>query len=75
MISKKPFELPPEVAREFFGDVHAYFAEKDRHKRDLIAVYQLRALQKYQGPLERKLQLSDVKELFDRLKDLDPSER
>ena len=45
MISKKQLELPPEVARAFFSDVRAYFAEQDRHKRDRIAVYQLRALQ------------------------------
>ena len=58
--------LPPEVARAFFSDMRAHFSEKDKHRRDRIAVNQLRTLQEFQGPLEKKLQPSDMRELFDR---------
>lgn len=69
MVTRKPLELPPEVAKAFFSDVRAYFAESDKHRRDRIAVYQLRALQQYQGPLEKKLQLSDIRHMLEQMKD------
>lgn len=69
MVIRKTLELPPEVARAFFSDARAYFAEKDKRQRDRIAVYQLRALQAYQGPMEKKLQLSDIRNMFEQMKD------
>lgn len=58
---RKPLELPPDVARAFADDMHAYFAEENPIKRDGIAVRQLRALREHQRPGEKKLRLSDVK--------------
>jgi hypothetical protein len=58
---RKPIELPPEVAREFLADKHAFFAEKNTVKADAIAARQLHALrQHYTG----KLRLTDVKGIF-----------
>jgi len=65
----KPLDLPPDVARAFVEDMRAYFAEENPIKRDGIAVRQLRALREHQGPREKKLRLSDVKELFAQMKD------
>jgi hypothetical protein len=64
----KPLQLPPEVARAFMDDMEAYFAENDKHRADAIAVRQLRTLQDYQAPYEKKLRLSDVRQLFERMK-------
>jgi hypothetical protein len=61
--------LPPEVARKFVKDMRAYFAERDGIKRDAIAALQLHVLKEYQGPREMELRLSDVKEMFLRLRD------
>jgi hypothetical protein len=51
---KTDMEMPQAVAREFVEDMQAYFAENDKHRRDAIAVRQLRALQEYQGPREKR---------------------
>ena len=69
MISRKPLDLPPDVAYAFVEDMRAYFAEENPIKRDGIAVRQLRALREHQGPREKKLRLSDVKALFAQMKD------
>jgi hypothetical protein len=66
----KPLDLPSAVARDFVKDVRAYFAENDGHKRDAIAVRQLHALKQHQGPREKALQLSDVKQMFLEMKGL-----
>jgi hypothetical protein len=47
----------------------AYFAEENQIKRDAIAVRQLHALKEHQGPREKALRLSDVKKMFDHMKD------
>jgi hypothetical protein len=65
---RKPLDLPPAVARAFVEDMRASFAEENHIKRDGIAVRQLRALREHQGPREKKLRLSDVKEMFEQLK-------
>jgi hypothetical protein len=65
----KPIELPPDVARRFFKDLRAFLAEKNTIKADGIAVRQLQVMRRYQGPHERKLRLSDVKQMFLHLKD------
>src|SRR3984957_21286181 len=64
MMIRKPLDLPPAVARAFGEDMRAYFAEENPIKRDGIAVRQLRALREHQGPRDKKLRLSDVKEMF-----------
>ena len=58
----------PVVARSFVKDMTAFFAEDDGHMCDAIAVRQLRALREQQGPREKALRLSDVKELFAQIK-------
>ena len=68
MIARKPLDLPPAVARAFVDDMRAYFAEENPIKREGIAVRQLRALREHQRPREKKLRLSDVKEMFEQMK-------
>jgi hypothetical protein len=70
MMIRKPLDLPPAVGRAFVDDMWAYFAESDSIKRDLIAVRQLQALKELQAPRDKKLRLSDVKEMFLQMKDL-----
>ena len=65
----KPLEPPPEIARRFFEDLRAYHREKNPLKADEIAGRQLHALRQYQRPREKKLRLSDVKAMFEELKD------
>ena len=48
--------------------MRAYFAEENQIKCG-IAVRQLRALREHHGPREKKLRLSDVKEMFLQIKD------
>ena len=62
-------EIPPEVARLFVRDMRAFFAEKDKIKADEIAGHQLYTLKQY---YPGKLRLSDVKEMFLRMRD-DPA--
>src|SRR6185437_8982063 len=59
-MSRKPIELPPEVAHRFVEDMRAFFAAKG-HKADEIAARQLHTLREYQRPHEKKLRLTDVK--------------
>jgi lipase chaperone LimK len=66
--SSKPLDLPPGIARAFVNDMKLFFAEEDKHRRDAIAVRQLRTLQEYQSPHEKKLRLDDVRQLFERMK-------
>jgi hypothetical protein len=68
-IKRKPLELPPEVARRFFEDMRAFHRERGPIKRDEIAARQLHALAGYLRPRDRKLRLSDVKELFEQMRD------
>ena len=69
MIKRAPLELPPAVARSFMKDLRAFHAEPNAIKRDEIAACQLYALRDYQGPRERKLRLSDVKDMFEQMRD------
>jgi hypothetical protein len=61
MIKRPPLQLPPEVARDFLADMHAFFAAADSLARDKIAARQLRSLREYQPG---KLRLTDVELLF-----------
>ena len=69
MITRKPLELRPEAARRFFEDMRAFHGERSPIKRDEIAARQLHALRGYLRSRDRKLRLSDVKELFDQMHD------
>lgn len=63
-------ELPPEVARAFVRDMRAYFAAgHDQIKADGIAAQQLRALREYLGPRDKKLRITDVREMFHQMRD------
>ena len=63
---RKPIELQPAVARRFVEDMRAFHAEENAVKRDEIAARQLHALrQQYTG----KLWLSDVREMFEQMRD------
>jgi hypothetical protein len=63
----KPLELPLAIARRFVQDLRAYHCEKNPLKQDEIAIHQLRALQEH---YDGKLRLSDIKRLFESMKDL-----
>jgi hypothetical protein len=65
----KLIELPPAVARRFVEDMRAFHAEPNAIKRDEIAARQLYALRDYQEPRQGKLRLSDVKEMFEQVRD------
>jgi hypothetical protein len=65
---KAKLNLPPNVARAFWTDLRAYWAEDDGHKRDAIAVRQLHTLKEYQSPRDKPLRLSDVKAMFVEMK-------
>jgi hypothetical protein len=66
---RKPIELPPEVARDFVRDMHAFFAEESRLKRDEIAIRQLLGLNEYLGRRQKPLRVTDVKEMFVQMRD------
>ena len=65
----KPIELPPEIARAFVKDMRAFFREENQLKRDEIAARQLYALSAFQRPRDKKLRLSDVKQMFEQMRD------
>jgi hypothetical protein len=66
---RKPIEPPPDVARSFVEDMRAFLMERDAIKRDEIAARQLHALNEYCEPGQPKLRLSDVKKMFERMRD------
>jgi hypothetical protein len=66
---RKTLELPPSIARAFVKDVRAFFAEEDKHRQDEIAARQLSALNEHRGRQEKPLRLSDIKMMFEALKD------
>jgi hypothetical protein len=68
-VIKRQLDLPPKVARAFIDDMRAYFAEENRNKQDEIALPQLHALKEHQGPREKPLRLSDVKQMFLAMRD------
>lgn len=64
---RKPFELPPAVARAFVKDMRAFFKASPL-KQDEIAAATGWMLQKHL-PRGTRLRLSDVKALFIQMKD------
>ncbi|QOZ25903.1 hypothetical protein [Bradyrhizobium sp. CCBAU 51753] len=69
MLKRKPIEIPPEAARQFVADMQAYHAEPDDNRRDEIAVRARHMLLDYM-PDGTRLRLTEVTELFDRLRKL-----
>jgi hypothetical protein len=69
MIKGKPMEIPPAAALRFLADMRAFHSTDDAIKRDQIAALQLHALRELL-PRDAKLTLSDVKVLFERMRDL-----
>ena len=61
--------LPPSAVASFVRDMRAFLTEPNAIKRDEIAARQLDVLEKFRLPQERDLRLSDVKEMFLRMKD------
>jgi len=50
--------------------MRAYFAAgHDQIKADGIAAQQLRALREYLGPRDKKLRITDVREMFHQMRD------
>jgi hypothetical protein len=68
-VNLKPPDLPMEVVKGFVEDMRAYHAESNATRRDEIAERQLYALRPFNPPWAKKLQLSDVIELFQESKD------
>ena len=64
-IVKWNFDVPPEAARCFVEDMRAYHAEKIGHKRDEIATRQASLLSAHLPGRTRKLQSSEVAEVFE----------
>jgi hypothetical protein len=70
VIDRQPLDLPPGIARAFIKDMKAFFAEENRSKQDEIAARQLSALNEYRGRQENPLRLSDIKMMFEAMKDV-----
>ena len=49
--------------------MRAYHAEKDAIRRDEIAIRQLTILNEYLGRREKPLRVTDIKEMFEEMKD------
>jgi hypothetical protein len=65
----KDIEIPPEVAEAFVRDMRAFFAEKSPLKRDEIAGRQIHVLRQYQEKSERPIELHQVKQMFEEMRD------
>jgi hypothetical protein len=63
-VSSKPLDLPPKVARAFVDALRDFVVETDKTKQDAIAAHTLSFLKEY----DPELLLSDVRELFERMK-------
>ncbi|SHN71550.1 hypothetical protein [Bradyrhizobium erythrophlei] len=68
MVTRKPIDLPPNVARAFVKAMEDFFAEQDKHKQDAIAANQLSVMNQFRGQRDEPLRLSDIKEMFRALK-------
>ncbi|KJC56622.1 hypothetical protein UP10_33645 [Bradyrhizobium sp. LTSPM299] len=67
-IRRKALEIPPEDARQFVADMQAYHAEYDTNRRDEIAAGARHMLLGHM-PSGTKLRVTEVKELFEQLRD------
>ncbi|QOZ25262.1 hypothetical protein [Bradyrhizobium sp. CCBAU 51753] len=66
-LSRKPLEIPPEVARQFIAEMQAYHAEYDVTRREEIAARARHMLLEHM-PKGSKLRLTEVQELFDQMR-------
>jgi hypothetical protein len=66
---RKPVEIPPAAARAFVRDMRAFHAAATGFEKDEVAARQLHALRGHQRPGEKKLQVVDVHEMFEAMKD------
>jgi hypothetical protein len=66
-IKRREIEIPPAVARQFAADMEAYHAETNATRRDAIAAGTRHILLEVL-PAGTKLRVSEVKELFAKLK-------
>jgi hypothetical protein len=69
MSPTRPLDLPPAVARGFVSAMNDYFAEDNPTRRDAIAAHQLSVLGQYQNPRDGKLRLSDIKAMFEAMRE------
>lgn len=67
--TRKELGLPPDIARSFVEDMHAFHAEKDSLKRDEIAARQIHVLRQYQAKNDQPIELHEVKQMFREMKD------
>jgi hypothetical protein len=74
MIERKPLEMPPAAALRFLADMRTFHSTDDAIKRDQIAARQLHALREHL-PRDAKLSLYDVKQLFERMRDLNEGQK
>lgn len=65
---RKSIEIPPDVAEAFLADMRIFFT-KHGHEADEIAARQCRVLREYQRPRDKKLKLTDVKQMFREMRD------
>lgn len=65
---RSPLDLPPDVACAFMADLDAYFAAETGFDKDAIAARQLRVLRDYLRPSDGKLRTTDVRALFEALR-------
>ncbi len=72
-VKAKPLGLPSDVTRGFVIAMNDYFLEQDPHIRNAIAAEQLDVLKRYQDARVEPLQLSDVKDLFEAMRDVSDS--
>ena len=68
-MARKPLDFPMQVANAFAKDMRAYHAERDAMKRVEIAERQPDVLLRFQRPQDKELQLGDIIELFEEMKD------
>lgn len=69
-ITRKPLEIPPEAGRRFAAKMQAYHAEHDTIRRDAIAAEARHILLEHM-PAGSKLRVTEVKELFELMRDAD----
>ena len=69
LMPSKPLDVPMQVAKAFARDMRAYHVERDAVKRAEIAQRQLDALQRFQGPRDKRLRFRDITKLFEEMKD------
>ena len=65
-LKRKPLELPFEVAQRFVRDMKTFHAEHNALRRDEITSSTLQILREH---YRDGLKLSDVKRMFDRLRE------